>query len=75
MQISKQKSLVGSNALPPDKMTATERRAQLCSLLALDLIRMRMNENGNPYEKSGELSLHSSPDLSVHATPSEKENA
>ncbi|MEO0810262.1 MAG: hypothetical protein AAFW82_06430 [Pseudomonadota bacterium] len=75
MQISKQKSLVGSNALPPGDMTAAERRAQLCNLSALGLIRVKMHENGNLPERNGEFSLHSSPDLSVYATPSEKENA
>ena len=75
MNISSEQSLAGSNALPPGNMTAAERRAQLCNLLALGLIRVKMNENGNLLEKKGELSLHSSPDLSVHATPSERENA
>ena len=34
------------NALPPDQMTPAARRAELCGLLALGLIRLRMRETG-----------------------------
>ena len=32
------------NPLPPDQMTPAERRAELCGLLALGLVRLRMRE-------------------------------
>jgi hypothetical protein len=34
------------NALLPDQMTPAQRRAELCGLLALGLIRLRMRERG-----------------------------
>lgn len=35
----------GSNPLPPGRMTATERRQELCALLALGVIRVRMRSS------------------------------
>ena len=32
------------NPLPPDQMTAAERRAELCVLLALGLMRLKMKD-------------------------------
>ena len=37
MQNAKPINRSGPNALPPDQMTPTERRAELCGLLALGL--------------------------------------
>ncbi len=34
------------NPLPPDQMTPAERRAELCGLLALGLIRLDIGING-----------------------------
>ena len=34
------------NPLSPDLMTAAERRTDLCGLLALGLVRLRMRETG-----------------------------
>jgi len=34
------------NALPPDQMTPAQRRAELCGLLALGLIRLQMRKQG-----------------------------
>ena len=34
------------NPLPPDQMTPAERRAELCGLLALGLVRFRLRETG-----------------------------
>ena len=39
--------LVGPNPLPSANMTPRERRAELCALLALGLVRLRMRERGN----------------------------
>jgi len=65
---------IGSNPLPPNRMKPSERRTELCSILALGLIRLQLADR-QPTVKNREISLYSPPDLSVHATPSEKENA
>jgi len=65
---------IGSNPLPPNRMKPAERRAELCGILALGLIRLQLADRQLTI-KNREISLHSSPDLSVHATPSEQENA
>ena len=36
------------NPLPPDQMTPAERRAELCGLLALGLVRLRMRDKAQP---------------------------
>jgi hypothetical protein len=46
------------NPLNPNLMKPIERRAALCSLLALGLVRLRMKENGEPSDEIGENSLH-----------------
>ena len=38
------------NPLPPDQMTPAQRRAELCGLLALGLLRLRMREMGEVSE-------------------------
>jgi len=65
---------IGSNPLPPGKMKPSERRTELCGILALGLLRLQLADS-QPTIKNREISLHSAPVLSVHATPSEKENA
>lgn len=63
------------NALQPDRMNAQERRAELCSLLALALVRLHKRNLAKPFENTGERSLHFLADRSVHATPTRKEDA
>ncbi len=63
------------NPLPPDKMTADERRAEMCRLLALGLIRLRQRDLAQLSDANGESSLHNSAGQSVHATPNETETA
>ena len=41
------------NPLQPDLMTATERRAELCALLAFGLVRLRLREAGTDAEWIG----------------------
>jgi hypothetical protein len=48
------------NLLPPDQMTPAERRAELCSILALGLVRLRMRECGKLSADKREISLHNS---------------
>lgn len=63
------------NALPPDQMTPAERRAELCGLLALGLIRLRMGERGELSDKTRESCLHCPPDQCLHATPTHRRDA
>ncbi|RSK32025.1 hypothetical protein EJA01_12330 [Rhodovulum iodosum] len=63
------------NPLPPDRMTAAERRAELCGLLALGLVRLRMRETGEVSDDTGESCLHSPTDRCRHATPTHRRPA
>lgn len=63
------------NPLHADLMTATERRAELCGLLALGLVRLRMRSFGEVSDDTGESSLHNSAEQSVHATPTHRRTA
>ncbi len=62
----------GPNPLPPANMTPRERRAELCNLLALGLIRLRMREQGQHIERTGEFPLHNSGVQSGSAGPTER---
>ena len=48
------------NPLAPALMTPTERRAELCRLLALGLVRLRLRQSSELSADTGESSLHSS---------------
>lgn len=63
------------NPLPPDQMTAAERRAELCGLLALGLVRLRLRERGEPSDDTGEMRLHYPADQCRHATRNPTETA
>ncbi|WP_418024671.1 hypothetical protein ACNKFW_02065 [Paracoccus sp. TD-10] len=63
------------NPLPPDQMTAAERRAELCGLLALGLVRLRLRERGEPFDDTGEIRLHYPADRCRHATQNPTETA
>ncbi len=62
------------NPLPPAQMTPAERRAELCGLLALGLVRLMQRERGEPSDDTGEIRLHYPEDQCRHATrkPTEK---
>ncbi|NAZ38275.1 hypothetical protein GT358_15720 [Rubellimicrobium sp. CFH 75288] len=49
------------NPLPPDRMTPAERRAELCGLLSLGLVRLRMRGGGEVSDETGEPCLGSGP--------------
>ncbi len=66
---------VGANPLPPANMTPRERRAELCALLALGLIRLRMRAQTQHIEGTGEFPLHNSLDQSGSAGPTERRTA
>ena len=63
------------NPLTPDQMTPAERRTELCGLLALGLVRLRMRETGEVSDDTGERCLHYPPDQCRHATPTHRRNA
>ena len=63
------------NALRPDQMTPTQRRTELCGLLALGLIRLRMHERGEVSDQTGESCLPCPPDQCLHATPTHRRDA
>ena len=63
------------NPLPPDNMTPRERRAELCTLLALGLIRLRLRESTQLSAEHGEFPLHNSLDQSGSAGPTERRTA
>ena len=63
------------NPLPPELMTVAERRAELCGLLALGLVRLMQRERGEPSDDTGEIRLHYPADRCRHATPNPTEKA
>ncbi len=63
------------NPLPPNQMTAAERRAELCGLLALGLVRLMQRERGEAADDTGEIRLHYPADQCRHATPNPTEKA
>lgn len=63
------------NPLPPAQMTPAERRAELCGLLALGLVRLLQRERGEPSDDTGEIRLHYPVDQCRHATPNPTETA
>lgn len=63
------------NPLPTDQMTPTERRVELCGLLALGLVRLMQRVRGEPSDDTGEIRLHYAADRCRHATPNSMEKA
>ena len=63
------------NPFPSAQMTPTERRAELCGLLALGLVRLRMRVGTEVSDEIGEIPLHNSLDQSGHATPTHRRNS
>jgi hypothetical protein len=63
------------NPLPPAQMTPAERRAELCGLLALGLVRLPLRERGEPSDDTGEIRLHYPADRCRHATQNPTETA
>lgn len=63
------------NPLSPDQMTPAERRAELCGLLALGVVRLMQRERGEPSDDTGEIRLHYPTDRCRHATRKPTETA
>jgi hypothetical protein len=57
------------NALHPRHLNPLERRDELCAILALGLLRLRLSKSTAVFEHVGDSSLHYSPGQSGHATP------
>lgn len=56
------------NPYPAHLMSPSERRAELCRLLALGLVRLRARQSSELSPQMGESSLHFSGGRSGHAT-------
>ena len=54
------------NPLPPDRMSAAERRREVCAILARGVIRLRQRV-AQTHAEEREIGLHFSPVESVHA--------
>ncbi|OYW56034.1 MAG: hypothetical protein B7Y80_03125 [Hyphomicrobium sp. 32-62-53] len=63
------------NPLPPDKMSPAERRAELCGLLAVGLIRLQQRNRHQHSREYGEICLHCPAEESVHANPTHRRQA
>lgn len=63
------------NALHPSHLRPLERRAELCRILALGLIRLRMRTEADEARLSGDVPLHSPAERSGHATPNHRRPA
>ncbi len=63
------------NPLSPFHMTPTERRAELCRILGLGLVRLLQRQSTELSHRPGESSLHFPPDQSGHATRYERRPA
>lgn len=65
----------GPNSLNPNLMSPAERRADLCRILALGLIRLNMRDSAQVSAKIGEIPLHNSVDQRAHATSTKRRTA
>jgi len=63
------------NTLPPDQMTPTDRRAELCALLARGVIRLRERDRAKLSATYGESSLHNPTNQSGTAEPTHRRTA
>ncbi len=60
------------NPLHPRHMTPLERRAELCRLLSLGLVRLRMRDTAQVSDGTGEFPLHNPVNQSGHAPPTDR---
>ncbi|MGS4919632.1 MULTISPECIES: hypothetical protein [Mameliella] len=60
--------MVGPNPINPNHLSPRERRTELCRILALGLVRLRMRENAQRSDTDGDSPLHNPADQSGHAT-------
>ncbi len=75
MKNQPQSSGSGPNPLPPDRMTAHERRTELYSLLAKAVVRLVDLDRDPLSQNSGDSSLHFPRKQSGTATPTQRRSA
>jgi hypothetical protein len=63
------------NPYPATLMATNARRAELCRILALGLIRLHMRQSSELSDVRGESCLRSPPDQSAHATDANRRTA
>ncbi len=63
------------NPYPARLMSPQERRAELCRILALGLVRLLARQSSELSDRTGESSLHFPPAQSGHATCDERRPA
>jgi hypothetical protein len=63
------------NPLHPRHMTNKERLKEVCRILGLGLVRLKMRQSSQLAAASGESSLHFPPDGSGHANPKRRRTA
>ena len=63
------------NPLPPNQMSAAERRAELCGLLALGLVRLLGKDGREVSDNTRERCLHYPEDQCRHVPPTHRRNA
>lgn len=62
------------NPLDPNRMSAAERRAELCGLLALGLVRLRVRK-GQLSDRTGDIRLHYPAGECRHANATQRETS
>lgn len=75
MRNKPQSSGSGPNPLPPDRMTAHERRTELYGLLAKAVVRFMDNDRDHLCQNTGDSSLHFPRKQSGTATPTQRRSA
>jgi hypothetical protein len=68
-------SVCAANPLHPDRMSAAERRAELCAILARGIVRLRLRDVAQAEPDKEKFRLHFPPDRSGHANPSNRRPA
>lgn len=63
------------NPIHPDRLSTRERLAEVTSILALGLIRLRGRQSSQVSAAVGESCLHFTPDRSGHAKPKRRRTA
>ena len=63
------------NALHPRLMKPAERRAELCAILGLGIVRLHLRNNPSLSPESGDFPLHFTPEQSGSAPPTRRRAA
>jgi len=60
------------NALHPSLMKPAERRAELCAILGLGIVRLQLRNQRQPSPENGDFPLHFTPEQSGSAPPTRR---